>query len=366
MMLHNNHVLKLYLNAFCQLSRGVGFQTIRKMAGKSSNLYVRSVKGEERLQIILKYCRNLEENNPNTERVFNFDRLQIEELHKSLARMTANIKKVIEKKVKRKENKHIKPSCDSSVEKNAAHGTCADSKAEGLQPVHNTIDVTNNSLAANDVNSEAADDLGELITLTLFNKGVKVPDETPNKKAWTNGAILSIGDQQCEVFVNMPTVKRIVLPDCSMVGFLQFPRMDTEFVDLDKCQFKWFRNIDEETHTNLKEKHTCKKLSHTQKNDLQQLSLRWEEIYTGLMYLPTSKDIGKRLKFTCLPVDEKERTGFIKEAFSKNKVTSVPDVCPFERRHRFTKTRTQYGRLVLYYVNIYINMVYQYNIGGCI
>ena len=41
--------------------------------------------------------------------------------------------------------------------------------------------------------------------------------------------------------VNPPNIRSIILPEVIMVGFPIYPKIDAEFVDLDKCNLTWFK-----------------------------------------------------------------------------------------------------------------------------
>ena len=79
-------------------------------------LSIRSVPGEERMQISFIYCADGEPGSgTGKERVFNFDRLQTEELGKTLLRINSNVGRIVNKK-KKKNKSPTEASCSVSPE----------------------------------------------------------------------------------------------------------------------------------------------------------------------------------------------------------------------------------------------------------
>ena len=85
-------------------------------------LAVRSVQGEERLQLSFKYTPA----EGGQQRTFNLDRLKNEEVDKSLARISANISKTTKKKKKGKWEGKSAPEASEEPEENELFVKVAD------------------------------------------------------------------------------------------------------------------------------------------------------------------------------------------------------------------------------------------------
>ena len=242
---------------------------------------VRAIQGEERLQIYLQY--------PLTEekfRVFNLNRLQQEELNKTIERLSANILKESNKALKKKNKKQkLAPQEDT--------------------PVH-------------------------MIAVTQKGTEDALDTSIPNLQAFSDGNSLHIGHLVYEICVNLPTVTELSLPQSIMAGFPAQPKFEFEFADFKKCSFKWFKKSEEAMPS--------------ASSDGQ--SVNWEQIYDGFVYIASNDLIGHTLRVTCIPSDGM-RDGAEVEAVSKCEVSASPGHCPFMDRHAFTETKTGEGRSVI-------------------
>ena len=200
------------------------FSTVRSM----SRVLIRKVDSEERMQISLKYVFGVE---PTRVRQFNFDRLQTEEVEKTLIRIQGNISKLLVEKAMKKRKK--KP--------NAAEAR--------------------SDLIAND----------NVVEVSLLDgSGNKIDGKLLNDVAWTTASRLSIESVDYKILVNPPSVVKLALPKCILVGFAIQPKMDAEFINLDMCDFIWYREEKSKSDGN------------------------WTMIHKGFSYLPCSDDEGLR------------------------------------------------------------------------
>lgn len=262
---------------------------------------VRSVPGEERLQISLKYSLPL---GPNVkEHVFNFDRMQSEELQRSLQRITANITNVIKKKTKKKKKK-------------------ANNGNEG---------------GAASVDQEEEPQLPVCMIDTVSGDAIK--EFIPNHEAWAERNQLQIGEATYTIQINTPTVLKMSLPSVIMADFQVYPKLDIEFADLNKCRFDWFvekdTDIIEKTDDHESVASAPKKAKTGDEPD-------WTKVHEGLFFTPGQEHVGRRIKLVCKPSDGK-RDG--EEFSTKNGMTvsAGPGHCPFMDRHKHTKEPSANG-----------------------
>ncbi|KAL3854954.1 hypothetical protein ACJMK2_014189 [Sinanodonta woodiana] len=277
---------------------------VRQMA----KLSVRCVPEDDKIQISFEYSHN-----GGTARIYNSERLKIEELGKTLARIEANIRKVVEKKKK----KH-KPNSDQ-------HST---------EPEN-----------------------GEELVLGLYHSLQKVGDEIPVKDAFTDGAVFKICSTEFVVECNPPTVMSIDLPKSIMAGFPTMPKVQYEFTNLADCTFSWSRMKKASTSGKGGSKNNAEKKKGA---DSSSDSI---EVANTLMYTPPTSDIGYHLKFSVTPCQgEISRNDRRLEEISKVEVTAGPGPCPFETRHLYTSSLTEQGifRVVTYNIlaDLYANQDY--------
>ena len=128
-------------------------------------LSIRAVEGEERMQISFIFSPDTSIASPGSsstsqarERVFNFDRIQTEELNKTLARISANVSKIVHKK--KRKNK-------------------------------STSDASGGSPEAEDV------------AVCLYREAAKVDDRLPNVQVWVDGAELHVGETRWAISVTV-------------------------------------------------------------------------------------------------------------------------------------------------------------------
>lgn len=242
-------------------------------------VYVRSVEGEERLQVTFNYRFE-----SGVEKTFNMNRSCDETLAVSLNRMRNNITSVLEKKNKKKKKK------TEAVEDNQS-----EEKPIELEPL-------------------------------LYHNGEVVNNDVINSVAWKDGSLLSIGDQQYEIVVNSPTVRKIELSSSLVVGFPATPRIDLEFAHPNMCIYTWYKGYCSDTPETSK----------TKANKNPPIPVKeWTQLEESFLYMPTNLDIGAYLKVVCQPVSP-DKVGVPVEAVSKTTVGASPGYCPFETRHNFT------------------------------
>jgi len=279
----------------------IAHRTVCEMA----KVFVRSVEEEERLQISFKYHPDNQQA-PAHKRVYNFDRLKTEGLERTVTRIATKINQNLTKKAKKK------------------------SKSLG-------VDVTPSDVRV------CLSDNGSVIDLT-----------EPNVSAWTDGRCMHIEDQLFHVCVNVPTIRKLSLPEPMMVGFPVYAKLDLEFADVSDCEFTWYRLSNDVTSVPLEESDSLpsddaedQESSMPKKCKQRKQSEQCVEVSVGRSYIPTAEDIGCRLKVECIP-KRGEVTGEIVGMVSSDGVQSGPTVsCPFEKRHRFTEHLTSGDWLVL-------------------
>lgn len=77
----------------------------------------------------------------------------------------------------------------------------------------------------------------------------------------------------------------------------------------------------------------------------------WELVFESFYYVPSNEDIGRRLKFKCIPVNC-ETQGYEREEVSKEVVKVSPGILPCEERHGFTQNFTKSGNIRVVSYNI--------------
>ena len=276
-------------------------------------VYVRNVPGEERMQITFEYAVKLPGGQEFPPRTYNLNRLLTEDLGTALRRLGINLLGIITKKIGKKKKK-------------------LKSEEEKQQLDDEATNLTDSLCLSNSTT-------GQTIDITI-----------PNSDAWVEENELVIGETKFPILVNAPTILKANLPKNIMAGFPVYPMLDIEFADLTKCYFKWFgekgsSNAEEEqsdqkkSSENLKKNEAAAKGSVSRKRvrmDSESRKTQWDELHVGYYFLPSNKEIGKQLKFVCIPSDGKyDGREFAVE--SENAVSTGPGRCPFENRHIFTQ-----------------------------
>ena len=255
----------------------------------TQKVWVKMIPGDERLKISLTYCPVGGKIN-----VYNFDRLQNEDVQKTLDRISANISKDLQKKSKKANSK------DKNKEK------------------------LNQKLNSN-------------VAVALFNNGLPVDISLLNSEVWKTGINLQIGDDSYTVIVNSPTINCIELPqDSIMAEFFVYPRVVTEFADIKASKFKWMRAKCSQINEIQLETALEESKSNEHNNVRENSQYVWEEIHRGLSYIPKISDIGYKLRVSCTPCNKDNEEGVEKDAISCE-VSAGPGFCPFESRHMWTK-----------------------------
>ncbi|XP_060536168.1 2',5'-phosphodiesterase 12 [Cylas formicarius] len=145
----------------------------------------------------------------------------------------------------------------------------------------------------------------EEISSSSICKDVFVPE---------NNIILSINGKSYQVLINSPWIESLSLPNSLLATFPVYPsKFETVFTDISLSQYVWSKSKDK---------------------------IHWLEVACSYIYIPKNEDIDNYLKLSCTPV-KNNFEGPAVEIVSNCKVEASPGHCPFERRHRFTKTRLQ-------------------------
>lgn len=274
---------------------------------------VRCVDSEDTLNLSFIYS------NPELgikQRQFNFQRKKCEPLETAKTRICENVKRRAFKTNKKKKNKpqngaeneHVTTQIDSEIQL--------------------TVDVSINQISCS--------------------------ADTPCKEAFIHSAILKIGDAVYDVVVNPPTVKSLSLPSNIMAGFPIYPKLEVEFTDKSQCSYSWYR-----TKTPINQFDVTDQCS-ASKNLTKPMPISdWEHIGNSFHYLTSIDDIGRLLRVTCTPRDATGEDGQLVEAVSPVTVSAGPGYCPFDGRHDFTQSPTQFGRYVTCVIIILLTMTQQ-------
>lgn len=168
----------------------------------------------------------------------------------------------------------------------------------------------------NNVEGEQSDDTTPKASCELLNKSESVPHDKICQDILVGAPELSL--QICnityQVIINSPWVDNLVLPSIIMAGFPVYPiKFETVFSIKSNCLFSWYSGNGKE----------------------------WKKVGEGYFYQVVTDDIGKILKFSCIPSN-----GVIQgpecDVLSKNCVEAGPGKCPFETRHLFTSNRLEW------------------------
>lgn len=155
-----------------------------------------------------------------------------------------------------------------------------------------------------------------------------VEESVLNSEAWTDGAVLCVGELQYTVLRNPPSLTSAELPRSVMAGFPVCPKLQLEFANMEDCEFTWFKeNPGADSDDN------------------------WTEVGSGRVFVPSNEDIGRRLRLRCLPKDG-TRCGVVKELQTEGAVEAGPGACTFDTRHLFTQKQTQWPEIRIVSYNI--------------
>ncbi|CAJ1052012.1 '%2C5'-phosphodiesterase 12 [Xyrichtys novacula] len=166
--------------------------------------------------------------------------------------------------------------------------------------------------------SEAA----EPTVVKLFYEGGEVADSVLNSEAWQDGAVLQVGEVKYSVQRNAPTFTNAELPVSLLAGFPVCPNLEVEFGNLQDCEFTWFKETHPETSPESAAEASAQDGG-------------WTEVGCGRVHVPSTQDIGRRLKLRCTPKGG-GRSGLVKELISGGAVEAGPGVCTFDNRHMYT------------------------------
>ena len=122
----------------------------------------------------------------------------------------------------------------------------------------------------------------ESVDVRVLHDGKMVDNELLNDSVWIEGATLQIDEECYNVELNIPTVSSLKLPKVIISGFPYFPKLKVEFIDLNCCEFTWYRELLEEEAVSGKKKGGKNK------------EISWERVHSGHTYVPSNDDIGRR------------------------------------------------------------------------
>lgn len=81
----------------------------------------------------------------------------------------------------------------------------------------------------------------EATVVRLYHDGAEVDDAVPNWQAWTDGAVLRVGDVEYSVQRNPPTLTMAQLPGFVLAGYPVCPNLAVEFGSLGHCDYSWYK-----------------------------------------------------------------------------------------------------------------------------
>ena len=135
----------------------------------------------------------------------------------------------------------------------------------------------------NNLSLQLEEEMVETINVNVLHNGEKVENNLVNEKVWVEGTVLRIADESFHVELNVPNITSMKLPKTLVSAFPCYPKVDTEFVDLNCCKFTWYREkIVEEDAGKKSKKKGGKKIE------------EWEMVHSGHTYTPSNSDIGRR------------------------------------------------------------------------
>ncbi|XP_033333947.2 2',5'-phosphodiesterase 12 [Megalopta genalis] len=223
----------------------------------------------DNFQVSLRYVNN----DLNIDRQFNFRRTMNEPINNFLRRLDLNINNCITKK-RKKGNKR--------------KGT------DDINSTENTVDNIETKMIKLMKNNSDLD--GNVSWKTML-------EDPSNIK-------LIIFDTEYMFKHNVPSVTKIQLPSCILVGFPAYPStFVSQYVDKTKSTFNWYK---------------CEggKCIH---------------VGEGYVYTPKLSNMGYKLKVSCIPRNN-DQIGPMIEVVSNGVVEAGPGPCPFETRHTFTQS----------------------------
>ena len=163
----------------------------------------------------------------------------------------------------------------------------------------------------------------EGVDVSLLINGRSVDGSASNNASWVDGALLQVGSFKGVVRVNPPRVISLEVPGCCMGGYAVVPRVEMEFVDPERCTWKWRRHLKSESSASVNLLTNQSPQSH------------WPTISTDFVYWPTLSDIGHTLLVECIPVNYEGIEGLPAASPSKSVAPGV-EGCPFEKSHLLT------------------------------
>lgn len=223
----------------------------------------------------------------NIKRQFNFNRKISETVDTFLGRVTSNLDKTVQKKQKKKKTNNIEE---------------ADAETQ--------------------------------IDASVLSNGIQVPGKSICNDIFfrnTNSSslVLRMIGLDYPVVINAPWITKMSLPRKIMVGFPVYPnKFESVFVNKGESEFIWMTNKSETVVSPNGKKKTV---------------LSWEVVGNKLIYIPTAKDLKKKLKLRCIPKCDR-KVGPEVEIESECVVENGPGVCPFEKRHTYTNKILPPGR----------------------
>ena len=185
----------------------------------------------------------------------------------------------------------------------------------------------------------------ENIFCCVLDGNIEVCKELTNEKSFVDGRVLRINDNYYDLYVNPPTVTKLVLPTYIMAGFPTIPNVKFESASLKKSKFNWFK-------------------SSSSGNDVAD----WISVGEGSSYIPDVRDVDYYLKCLCYPVNGSNTGPFSEEVISEEPVKAGPGICLFDQRHLYTpKYLPTYGaefRIITYNIlaNVFADTDYARNV----
>ncbi|XP_046675710.1 2',5'-phosphodiesterase 12-like isoform X2 [Homalodisca vitripennis] len=293
---------KYFANDFRCLQNLMSFRFIHKnklnMSG-SKTAYVHLITGSDKFKVSFQYINE----SVNVNRQFNFERRSEETIQCFLARVTVNLEKIVDIKLKKKRKKE-----------------------------------------QNDEDKKVAN-----VVVQLFSGEDTVPDSELCKDVFfTNkypfGSLkLKMMGIDYNVAINSPWIDQMTLPTSIMAGFPVYTNcFETKYIDKSLSSFIWMKS---------RNKSVDKVSSPSQKSSNKEDLNNWSVVGESFVYIPATADIGHKLRLECTP---KNATAIGPPVLCETNtvVEAGPGYCPFENRHAYTRQSSSHQRFRVVSYNI--------------
>ncbi|GFR85315.1 2',5'-phosphodiesterase 12 [Elysia marginata] len=167
------------------------------------------------------------------------------------------------------------------------------------------------------------------IPIEILHNGTVLDQTVVNELAWVDGALLKVGDEKILISFNTPCVQLDKLPATILEGCPLFPGAQVDFTTQDQCQFFW-KAFDKKDIDKIK-------------MQISRETVDLEGTIQSDSFTPQSNDVGKYVLLACIPQRGHTVKGKLEAVVSNVAVTKGPGFCPFETRHKQTKSYSESG-----------------------